>query len=75
MKLVVLGAAVGTMLWALFRRPRELLSMIATMSWFIRHYDRGHHYGWYKHRAECRTVRVRTKLPNGNVIIKTRRSC
>ena len=35
MKLVVLGAAVGTMLWALFRRPRKLLSMIATMSWFI----------------------------------------
>jgi hypothetical protein len=26
---------VGTMLWALFRRPRKLLSMIATMSWFI----------------------------------------
>ena len=40
-----------------------------------RHVDRGHHYGWYKHRAECRTVRVRTRLPNGNVIIKTRRSC
>jgi hypothetical protein len=32
MKLVVLGAAV---FWALFRRPRKSLSMIATMSWFI----------------------------------------
>jgi hypothetical protein len=25
--------------------------------------------------AECRVVKVRTRLPNGNVIIKTRRSC
>ena len=40
-----------------------------------RNYDRGHHYGRYKHLAECRTVRVRTRLPNGNVIIKTRQSC
>ena len=55
--------------------PRELLSMIATTSVVHRHHDRGHHYGWYKHHAECRTVRVRTKLPNGNVIIETRRSC
>ena len=39
------------------------------------HADRGHHYGWYRHHAECRTVRVRTQLPNGNVIVKTRRSC
>lgn len=30
---------------------------------------------WHRHHAECRTVRVRTRLPNGNVIIKTRRSC
>ena len=39
------------------------------------HFDRGHHYGWERHHAECRTVRVRTQLPNGNVIVKTRRSC
>ena len=39
------------------------------------HVDRGHHYGWYRHHAECRTVKVRTRLPNGDVIVKTRRSC
>jgi hypothetical protein len=39
------------------------------------HVDHGHHYGWWRHHAECRTVRVRTQLPNGNVIVKTRRSC
>jgi hypothetical protein len=39
------------------------------------HVNRGHHYGWERHHAECRTVRVRTQLPNGNVIVKTRRPC
>lgn len=27
------------------------------------------------HRRHCRTVRTRTHLPNGNVIVKTRRVC
>jgi hypothetical protein len=39
------------------------------------HVDHGHHYGWRHHRAECRIVRVKTRLPNGNVIVKTRRDC
>lgn len=48
------------------------------------HADRGHHYGWRhesrrhdwrRNHADCRVVRVKTRLPNGNVIIKTRRSC
>ncbi|MFZ1183669.1 MAG: hypothetical protein WAO14_09890 [Pseudolabrys sp.] len=73
MKLVVLGAAVGTML--LGAVPASAQVVVRDDVVVHRHYDRGHHYGWYKHHAECRTVRVRTKLPNGNVIIKTRRSC
>jgi hypothetical protein len=28
-----------------------------------------------RHHADCRVVKVRTRLPNGNVIVKTRRSC
>lgn len=40
-----------------------------------KHVDRGHHYGWRNHHADCRVVKVRTRLPNGNVIIKTRRTC
>lgn len=49
------------------------------------HSDRGRHEGWRhesrrydgwrRHHADCRVVRVKTRLPNGNVIIKTRRSC
>lgn len=40
----------------------------------------GHHHGWRErhwHRsyAECRTVRVKTRLPNGDVVTRTRRSC
>ena len=38
-------------------------------------WERGRHNGWRRHNADCRVVRVKTRLPNGNVIIKTRRSC
>lgn len=75
MKLVVLGAAVGTMLLGAVPASAQVVVHDRDDVVVHRHYDRGHHYGWYKHHAECRTVRVRTKLPNGNVIIKTRRSC
>ena len=43
----------------------------------IRDHEHGsnRYRGWYRDHAECRTVRVRTHLPNGKVVIKTRRSC
>jgi hypothetical protein len=46
----------------------------------VREHDEGRHEGWRhegwrRHHAECGVVRVKTRLPNGNVIIKTRRSC
>lgn len=36
---------------------------------------RDHHRGWWRHHAECRVIHVRTRLPNGNVIVKTRQNC
>jgi hypothetical protein len=41
----------------------------------VREHDQGRHEGWRHSHAECRVVRVKTRLPNGNVIVKTRRSC
>jgi hypothetical protein len=38
------------------------------------HHWRGHHYGWRSH-ADCRTVRVKTRTPSGDVIVRTRRTC
>jgi hypothetical protein len=40
-----------------------------------RHYgwDNGHHYGW-RNRG-CRTVTVRERMPNGNVVVRTRERC
>ena len=72
MRMVVLGAAVGTLLLG---ASAQVVVHDRGDVVVHRNYDRGHHYGRYKHRAECRTVRVRTRLPNGNVIIKTRQSC
>ncbi len=75
MRAVVLGAVAGTLLLGAIPASAQVVVHDRDDVVVHRNYDRGHHYGWYKHRAECRTVRVRTKLPNGNVIIKTRQSC
>lgn len=74
MKLVVLGAAVGMLAIA---APASAQVVVHDRDNVVvrEHIDRGHHYGWEKHHAECRTVRVRTHLPNGDVVVKTRRSC
>ena len=75
MRMVVLAAAIGTMLVGAGSALAQVVIHDRDDVVVRRHYDRGHHYGWYKHRAECRVVKVRTRLPNGNVIIKTQRSC
>lgn len=74
MRLVVLGTALGMAL--VYAVPASAEVIIREREGVVReHVDHGHHYGWYRHHAECRTVKVRTRLPNGDVIVKTRRSC
>jgi hypothetical protein len=41
----------------------------------VRHMDRDHDRDWRRHHADCRVVRVRTRLPNGNVIVRSQRTC
>ena len=74
MRMVVLCAAVGILASAV---PVSAQVVVRDRDDVVvrEHVDHGHHYGWEKHHAECRTVRVRTQLPNGNVVVKTRRSC
>ncbi|HZH84873.1 MAG TPA: hypothetical protein VFD87_17120 [Phototrophicaceae bacterium] len=75
MKLVVMCAAVGAVLASIAPASAEVV--VRDRDAVVVHHDNGwhRHHGWYRSHAECRTVRVRTKLPNGNVIVKTRRSC
>ena len=75
MRMVVIAAALGTMLVGAASASAEVIVRDRDDVVVRGHIDRGHHYGWYKHHADCRVVKVRTRLPNGNVIIKTRRSC
>ena len=75
MRMVVLGAAVGAMLIGAVPVSAQVVVHDRDDVVVREHVDRGHHYGWYRHHAECRTVRVKTRLPNGNVIVKTRRDC
>jgi len=75
MKLVVLCAAVGMLASALPVSAQVVVHERDNNVVVREHVDRGHHYGWERHHAECRTVRVRTHLPNGDVVVKTRRTC
>lgn len=75
MKSVVLGAAVAVTLTAAVPASPQV-TVRDREDVIIRDYEHGwnRHRSWYRERAECRTMRVRTDLPNGKVVIKTRRS-
>ena len=76
MKFIVLGAAMATVLAAAVPVSAQVV-VRDREDVIIRDHEHGwkHHRGWYRDHAECRTVRVRTQLPNGKMVIKTRRSC
>lgn len=76
MKSVVIGAAVAVTLTAAVPASPQV-TVRDREDVIIRDYEHGwnRHRSWYRERAECRTMRVRTHLPNGKVVIKTRRSC
>jgi hypothetical protein len=40
-----------------------------------RHWRHRHHRTWRSGYASCKVVRVRTRLPNGKIVIKTRKTC
>ena len=75
MRMVVLGAAVGAVLVGAGPVSAQVVVHDRDNVVVREHVDHGHHYGWRHHHAECRTERVKTRLPNGNVIVKTRRDC
>ena len=79
MRMVVLCAAVGAALIAAVPASAQVAVrdrddiVVRDLDHDSGWWHRDH--GWYRHHAECRTVRVRKQLPNGNVIVKTERSC
>lgn len=76
MKSVVLGAAVAVTLTAIVPASAQV-TVRDREDVIIRDHEHGwnRHRSWYRDRAECRTMRARTHLPNGKVVIKIRRSC
>lgn len=71
MKLLIIGAAIAAT-FAVLPASAEVVVRGPGAAVVVRD---GHHQGWRRHHAECRVVKTRTRLPNGNVIVKTRRSC
>jgi hypothetical protein len=69
MKAVILGVAMGALVLGALPASAEVVVRGTHHGVVVKHVDR-HHY-----RHHCRTVKVKTRLPNGNVIIKTRRKC
>lgn len=78
MKLFIIGAAAAATLFAALPASAQVEVRGPGASVVVGerdHYDRGYHRGWRHHYAECRVVKVKTRLPNGDVVIRTRRSC
>ena len=76
MRLLVLSVAIAaTVLGALPASAEVVIRERGDAVVVRENADRGRHEGWRKHHADCREVRVRTRLSNGTVIFKTRRVC
>jgi len=75
MRMVVLGSAVGAVLVGAGPVTAQVVVHDRDRVVVREHVYHGHHYGLRHNDAECPTVRVRTRLPNGNVIVKTRHTC
>ena len=76
MRSIVLGVAMATLLATVVPVSAQVVARDRE-DVIIRDHEHGwkRHRGWYRDHAECRTMRVRTELPNGKIVIKTRRSC
>ena len=76
MKLLVLGAVLAATVMGALPASAEVVVRGGSDGVVVReHRDEGRHEGWRRHHAECRVIHVKTRLPNGNVIVKTRREC
>jgi hypothetical protein len=74
MKLLIIGAALGATLLGALPASAEV---VVRENGVVVRTDNGYHQNNSYHRsyASCRVIKVRKHLPNGNVIIKTRRVC
>jgi hypothetical protein len=76
MKFIVLSAAVAATLAGTSFASAQVVARDRE-DVIIRDHEHGgnRHRGGYRDHAECRTMRVRTLLPNGKVVLKTRLTC
>jgi hypothetical protein len=75
MKLLVLSAVIGATVLGVLPASAQMMSRDRDEGVVVRHVDRDHDRNWRRHHADCRVVRVRTHLPNGNVIFRSQRTC
>jgi len=75
MKLFVLSAIIGMTVLGTLSASAQIVLRDRDDAVVVRHVDSGRYEGWRRYHADCREVRVRTRLANGDVIVRTRRTC
>ena len=79
-KLILCAAIAATVMGALPASAQVVIRERSDAAVVVRDRDGDrdgwrHRRDWRRHHADCRVVKVRTRLANGTVIVKTRRSC
>lgn len=72
MRLLVLSTAIAAVVLGALPASAEVVVRAGDAAVVVGH---GHDRNWRNHHADCRDVRVRTRLPNGRVIFKIRHTC
>jgi hypothetical protein len=72
MKLLIIGAAAAATLFAAMPAFAEVVVRGPGAGVTV---HEGNHLGWRRHHAECRVVKVKTRRPDGSIVIRTRRTC
>lgn len=77
MRLMILGAAIGATLMGALPALADSVVVRPNGNGVVVREGEGYHHSrnWHRSYASCRTVQVRTRMPNGNVVVKSRRTC
>ncbi|MFZ0844830.1 MAG: hypothetical protein WAM62_03500 [Pseudolabrys sp.] len=76
MRLLVLSAAIGAVVLGALPASAEVVLRAGDAAVVVGHeHDHDHDRNWRRHHADCRDVRVRTRMPDGRVVVRVRHTC
>jgi hypothetical protein len=72
MRLLVLSAAIAAVVLGALPASAEVVVRAGDAAVVV---GQKHDSNWRHHHADCRDVRVRTRLPNGRFVMRVRHTC